>query len=1019
MFEEINHDLSLVFRYEWSTSHKYGFLRNCFLLNTGSDPQQLTLLDGLQNIMPAGVPSDLQNNTSNLVNAYKRCELDQNSGLGIFSLSAVIIDRAEPSEALKANSVWSAGLENPTYLLSTLQLDDFRNGREIRPEHDIKGERGAYFISGDVTLLPGKSASWSLIADVNKSQADIASLIQNISEKGDSLLQEVEMDRDWGTHNLAGLIASADGMQLSSDAKLNARHISNTLFNVMRGGIFDDGYNIAKWDIENFIKSANRDVYQKHQDIIHKLPDRLRLEELFAAADATGDPDLIRITREYLPLKFSRRHGDPSRPWNRFSINTVSEKDGSKVLDYEGNWRDIFQNWEALAHAYPGYIQSMITKFLNATTLDGYNPYRVMKHGFDWEVIDEHDPWAYIGYWGDHQIIYLQKFLEFIKDHFPDRMQKIMGESWFVFANVPYKIKAYREICQNPKDTIIFDTAEDLKIRALRDKIGADGAIRMADSTPVCAGFIEKLLITALTKLSNFVPEGGIWMNTQRPEWNDANNALVGNGVSMVTLYYLRRFFSFFIDILPSDGEVDVAAPLHSFYAGIKNALTSHHDLLSDAIDDTYRKSIMDMLGEAGSEYRQQVYAGKWSHEGQKLPCDELRDFGALVLQYLDHSIKANKRKDGLYHAYNLLSLSKDKAAITYLDEMLEGQVGVLSSGYLEPEESVSVLDALKQSRLFREDQYSYILYPDKTLPGFMEKNRVSADKIEQSSLLKHLVSIGDNSILQKSPYGHYHFHPDFRNADVLKQALENLSPEFSTLVENEKGKVMELYEQVFNHKAFTGRSGTFFAYEGLGSIYWHMVSKLLLATNECIRQAIDSNSSPEISGRLMEHYYEIQAGIGTHKSPELYGAFSTDPYSHTPKGKGVQQPGMTGQVKEDIISRLFELGVQVQQGKLIFAPELLQKDEFLKEPAVFEFYDVHLEVKEIRLDTGSLAFTYCQVPVIYHLGDRNTIKIKIKDGSSEEIDTNTLNENHSHEIFMRTGKIERIDVGIDQTRLK
>jgi hypothetical protein len=41
--------------------------------------------------------------------------------------------------------------------------------------------------------------------------------------------------------------------------------------------------------------------------------------------------------------------------------------------------------------------------------------------------------------------------------------------------------------------------------------------------------------------MSNLIPEGGIWMNTQRPEWND-NNALVGNGVSMVTLCYLRDF---------------------------------------------------------------------------------------------------------------------------------------------------------------------------------------------------------------------------------------------------------------------------------------------------------------------------------------------------------------------------------------------------------------------------------------------------------------------------------------------
>jgi hypothetical protein len=40
----------------------------------------------------------------------------------------------------------------------------------------------------------------------------------------------------------------------------------------------------------------------------------------------------------------------------------------------------------------------------------------------------------------------------------------------------------------------------------------------------------EKLLTLLLAKLVNFVPEGGIWMNTQRPEWNDANNALVGKG---------------------------------------------------------------------------------------------------------------------------------------------------------------------------------------------------------------------------------------------------------------------------------------------------------------------------------------------------------------------------------------------------------------------------------------------------------------------------------------------------------
>lgn len=66
-------------------------------------------MDGIQNVMPYGVPCDLQSGTSNLVDAYKRTELDANSGLGIFALSAIIVDKAEPSEALKANVVVGIG----------------------------------------------------------------------------------------------------------------------------------------------------------------------------------------------------------------------------------------------------------------------------------------------------------------------------------------------------------------------------------------------------------------------------------------------------------------------------------------------------------------------------------------------------------------------------------------------------------------------------------------------------------------------------------------------------------------------------------------------------------------------------------------------------------------------------------------------------------------------------------------------------------------------------------------------
>ncbi|MDZ7647330.1 MAG: hypothetical protein U5K54_09195 [Cytophagales bacterium] len=99
---------------------------NNTLINNNPSLVKVTLLDGIQNIMPYGVGSALQNQRSNLVDAYKRSELDKSSSIGIFALSAIIVDKAEPSEALKANIAWSIGLENPKRLLSSLQLDSFQ-----------------------------------------------------------------------------------------------------------------------------------------------------------------------------------------------------------------------------------------------------------------------------------------------------------------------------------------------------------------------------------------------------------------------------------------------------------------------------------------------------------------------------------------------------------------------------------------------------------------------------------------------------------------------------------------------------------------------------------------------------------------------------------------------------------------------------------------------------------------------------------------------------------------------------
>ena len=1018
IFEEINHDLGLKFSYQWNSSKVFGFVRKASLQNTSGNDYQISLLDGIQNIMPFGVPSDLQRSTSNLVDAYKRSELEAASGIGIYALSAIIVDKAEPSEALKANIAWSLGLDKPKHLLSSLQLDNFRMNREVAEESDIKGEKGAYFVCAEILLPAQREKNWKLIANVNQNSPQIIGLSQNIKDNI-NLERQIQEDIDSGTEKLIDLVASADGLQYTADKLNDSRHFSNVLFNIMRGGIFDNGYLIKKGDFADFLMKANKEVVAKNQEFIGKLQETFSQSELKSLLSECKDADLIRLSAEYLPLKFSRRHGDPSRPWNYFTINIQNETDGSEILDYEGNWRDIFQNWEALANSYPEFVTNMIIKFLNASTFDGYNPYRITKDGFDWETIEPDNPWSYIGYWGDHQIIYLQKFFEITEKFYPGTLQSFFDKDWFVYAAVPYKIKPYSQILKNPKDTIEFDHKWDGVIRKNRELIGADGALLTDSSQAIChVNFIEKILATVLAKISNFIPEAGIWMNTQRPEWNDANNALVGNGVSMVTLYYLHRFLKFFGNVLGKSRleSVMISEELNVFYHALKGTLTEFSPLLTNNISDSNRKAILDRLGRAASDYRQQIYNNGFKGSKQRIPVEGLNEFTGICLEFIEHSIRANQRTDKLYHAYNLMTSTDTGVSCSRLSEMLEGQVAVLSSGYLTPEQALEVLDALKSSALFRKDQYSYILYPEKELPGFLLKNNIPPISAQKSELIKKLVADGNKEIVDQDILGGLHFNGNFKNAADLSDALNKQSEGvYHQLVEKDRRLVLDIFEEVFNHKAFTGRSGTFYSFEGLGSIYWHMVSKLHLAVQECCLKAIETGADKKVIGRLMDHYYEIEAGIGVHKSPELYGAFPTDPYSHTPKHRGAQQPGMTGQVKEDILVRFGELGVFVNEGKLYFNPWLLRNEELHNCEGIFEYRKCAGGAGEIELATGQLAFTFCQTPIVYHISDTDRITVHYGNGTKVEIEGTTLNNEISNLIFRRTGEIEKVEVSINK----
>ena len=1009
IFEEINHDLGLIFSYGWSTSDRFGFVKTTRVRNTGGGDVAVEVLDGIRNVLPPGITHEMQSRLSTLADAYKKAEIETATGAGIFSLSATPSDRAEPGESLKASLAWSLGLGNSSVMLAAGQVDNFCAGLPLSSDTAKNGQRGAFFLQAEFIVPPGGEKQWYVLADVDLGPSELQLLIHLIS-RGISR-DEIEADVEAGTRHLWNLVGAADGCQFTSDERVSGRHFANTLFNIMRGGTFTDEYRIRHDDFLDFVTTWNRPLRDRFSRLLAPRENPLSRASLLKAVEASGDAHMKRLVLEFLPLSFSRRHGDPSRPWNRFNID-IKTSSGREKLHYQGNWRDIFQNWEALAISYPEYVDSFIARFVNASTVDGYNPYRISSDGFDWEVPDAEDAWSNIGYWGDHQVNYLSRLLELSQRYHPGRIAQLLDQDIFVYADVPYRIKGYKELLGHPRDSIEFDQEHARRVAERNGNIGTDGKfVTLSDESIYRVSLLEKLLVTVLCKLGNFVPGGGIWMNTQRPEWNDANNALAGFGLSIVTLCYLRRLLEAMACPI-RDAEAEsfvISSEVAQFFQNVKGVLAGAAETMTETTRDRGRKEFMDEMGARASDYRECVYDG-FSGKQSTLKKRDVLNFIDLARVHLDHTLGLSNRPDGLFHSYNLIQFRESGYSIERLPEMLEGQVAALSSGFLEPEDSLALLDELRKSKIYRSDQDSYMLYPFIELPHFLNRNIIPQSMFDKHPQLRAELESGGNEIVEQDINGGVHFNGAFMNAADLRVAIA----EKGNISKADEEQWCEVFEAVFKHREFTGRSGTMYKYEGLGCIYWHMVSKLLLAVFEVLDRARGDAVDESIREGLARHFEHIRGGLGQYKSPTGYGAIPLDPYSHTPGFAGAQQPGMTGQVKEDFISRYGELGVVVKEGSVSFEPYLLSRDEFIPEEAIWHF-SLGEGLQSETLEAGSLAFSLCGTPVIYRLAKVGSIHVFAENEQPEVIQGANLGKIWSQSLFCREKRIRKILVNVHE----
>jgi hypothetical protein len=968
-FRELHARAQLVFDAEWFTSATLGLVRTARLRSLRDDrntPLQLSVLDGVLNLMPPGIGVKTSATMSSLADAYKWNELHADGRLGLFTLYAQIWDRAEPKESFHALAAWHAGTPPGTRtLLSAQQLTHFCHGGQVETETLTRGRRGAFLVHFDAEL-PAEGWQWHIVIDAPLSQVQAFELQQRLAAGGGTP-QEIELARAQNTAGVDELLARADGLQQSADTMAAAHHRANVLFNIMRGGVFVDSTTLDRDDLLAFAQQRHHALGAALAAAAskHHWPTKLPRDAALAAARSSGGAQAERLVLEYLPLTFSRRHGDPSRPWNKFSIH-VRDAAGRRVVNYQGNWRDIFQNWEALAVSEPAYLGSMLTAFLGAMSPDGYNPYRIGRSGIDWETIEADNPWSHIGYWGDHQVIYLLRLMEATLAREPTLLLALWDRALFSLADIPYRLKPHATQTAQPKHTISFD--HDAQQRAMQRcaRIGGDGHLVCDDSdVPLLATLGEKLTTLLLAKAGSLVPGGGLWLHTQRPEWNDANNALVGHGLSVVTLAHLRRLLCFLLELPGAEGSF--ALPQATLHAALEFTALARATPPSAVDDAAARRTFLDSAGALLDVWRAAAYQGAAGRTMARSPAGLLTALARALLPLADATLQRCRRDDGLFDSYNLVDFTPGRAELSRLYPMLEGQVAVLSCGLLTPAEAVQLLDALFASPLFTADRQSFLLYPDRALPGFLERNQLDAQALALP-IVQQLLAAGRNDLLQRQSDGTVRFAPALCNRGDLEAAGADLGEALPTLGET--------YERVLRHREFTGRSGTMFGYEGLGCIYWHMVAKLLLAVQERVFEAHDLGA-PELPA-LCEHYRRVRDGLGYRKSVAAYGAFPADPYSHTAGEGGAQQPGMTGQVKEEILTRWGELGLRVKAGRVHIDPVLLDASELP--------------------EGGELRFTWGRVPFVYRRGPAVRVRVlrdagwcECADGTFETANVNAV----------------------------
>lgn len=579
--EEINETRKITYRVTYfglTNEPVAGLVRKVEIVNDGAR-RILEVVDGIANILPSGTTNETFKNMSNLMVSWMGVE-NMDRHIPFYKFRASSGDDAEISMVQKGH-----------FYLSFME-----DGQLIPPIVDLEKIFGY-----DTSLtVPTEMESYSLEEMDLKNQV----LVNKVPCGFTPVSKELGGDEHLHIHTIIGSVSEVEIINEKAMTYTKKAYIARKL--------------------------------EEAEEVLHELVSVIHTESAYPVFDAYLKQNFLDNTlRGGFPLVFgegdqrkvyhvfSRKHGDPERDYNFFSLAPEFYSQGN------GNFRDVNQNRRSDVLFTPEAGLFNVKMFMNLLQLDGYNPLGVQGTTFTIEAsaldklmekyvlegqeklravlsgkftpgnvsmkillekirlgigedafmdrlleeAEQHIEAVYgEGYWSDHWT-YNFDLIESYRSVYPDRIEEMLFEDeTYRYYESPVHVLPRREKYGRTENGTIrqYGAIEEEEHSSRFEQ----SSWKRIGGEIYKASLAQKLLQHVMIKFTTLDPFGlGIEMEADRPGWNDAMNGLPGVfGSGMSETVELVRVVRFLKEHLTRPVRLlDVS---HHLYKGIGGVLS-------------------------------------------------------------------------------------------------------------------------------------------------------------------------------------------------------------------------------------------------------------------------------------------------------------------------------------------------------------------------------------------------------------------------------------------------------------